>query len=159
MFILWLSGCWRPGIVYERFLVYFTCLKSHNALLNTRRKQCYEETGDVVDCPRQSRPCMDRTKKAVEAVQSRIDWNPCLKQKILAAELNLMSRTVSAYFAMIWSKSLQKINWSSSQCAFEEYYVWNIANSQTLVQERTFQKNFIYLQNFQGGWKILSPEW
>ncbi len=55
-------------------------------------KQHYGET-DVVDRPKQGWPHLARPKM-VETIPSQINQNPCYKQKVLAVEMNLMSRTI-----------------------------------------------------------------
>ncbi len=54
----------------------------------------YRKTGDVVDMPRAGRTRSVRTKKAVEAVRSRINRKPCRRQKILAREMNISRRSL-----------------------------------------------------------------
>lgn len=55
----------------------------------------YSDTGDVVDRFRSGRPRSVRTKKAIEAVRSRINRNPLRKQKIVAREMKINARSVS----------------------------------------------------------------
>ncbi len=64
------------------------------------RKHHYEETGDIVDHLRQGWLCSAGTKKVVEAVWSKINQNPCCKQKIITVEMNGHQGLFCAYFAM-----------------------------------------------------------
>lgn len=52
-------------------------------------------TGDVVDRAREGRPRTVRTKKVMEAVRSRVNQNPCRKQKILAKQMKISRRTLA----------------------------------------------------------------
>lgn len=55
----------------------------------------YGETGDVCDRQRSGRTRTVRTKKAIEAVRSRVNRKPLRKQKILSREMKISPRTVS----------------------------------------------------------------
>ena len=47
------------------------------------------ETGTLVDHPQQSHPCIIRTRRLVQTVAARIQWNPVKKQSVIAWELNI----------------------------------------------------------------------
>jgi len=54
----------------------------------------YQDTGKVNDRVRSDRPRVVRTKEKIKAVRERIRRNPVRKQKVMAREMNLSSRSL-----------------------------------------------------------------
>ena len=53
------------------------------------------DTGGGSDCKRSARPHIVHTPQVINAIRSRINRNPVRKQKIIAREMDIASRTMS----------------------------------------------------------------
>lgn len=60
-----------------------------------RTIQRYRETGDVVDRVRSGRPRSIRTKKTIKAVREKLRRNPVRKQKVMARDMKISTRSMS----------------------------------------------------------------
>ena len=92
------------------------------------------ETGTVLDHPQQGRPCIIRTRRLVQTVAARIQWNPVKKQSVVAWELYISKMFMSSmlrsdlglkaaqqstsYFLTLRLKEQRAIK---SKCLFQHY--------------------------------------